>query len=201
MPPAELNSLRPTTMPARNAPRAIDTPNTMAEPTAMPSATTSTVSVNSSRERVERHVMQQPGNNPPTDYEDRGTSTATLTVATSDRRQDRATGRVITKHRRQDDEHDHRKQVLHDQPSHGNVSGGRVQVAVVGQHAEQHDRAGHGDCQPKENSPRPVPAESPHHDGAQQRGNRDLHQRPGNCYAAHGQQFFNVKLQSHAEHQ
>ena len=39
-------------MPARNAPSAIETPNTSADPTAMPSATTSTVRVNSSRDRV-----------------------------------------------------------------------------------------------------------------------------------------------------
>ena len=47
-----LNSERPTAMPARNAPSATDTPKNSAEPTATPSARTSTVSVNSSRERV-----------------------------------------------------------------------------------------------------------------------------------------------------
>ncbi len=39
-------------MPARKAPSAIDTPKICADPTAMPSAMTSTVRVNSSRERV-----------------------------------------------------------------------------------------------------------------------------------------------------
>ena len=39
-------------MPARNAPSAIDTLKISADPTAMPSAITSTVSVKSSRERV-----------------------------------------------------------------------------------------------------------------------------------------------------
>ncbi len=47
-----LYSDRPTTMPARKAPSAIDTSKTLAAPTAMPSASTSTVSVNNSRERV-----------------------------------------------------------------------------------------------------------------------------------------------------
>ena len=47
-----LKSDRPTTIPARKAPSAMETPNSSAEPTAMPSATTSTVSVKSSRERV-----------------------------------------------------------------------------------------------------------------------------------------------------
>ena len=47
-----LNSDRPTTSPARNAPSAIDTPKSSAEATAMPSASASTVSVKSSRDRV-----------------------------------------------------------------------------------------------------------------------------------------------------
>ena len=49
-------------MPARNAPSAIETPKISADPTAMPSAMTSTVSVNSSRERVRGDVVEQPRN-------------------------------------------------------------------------------------------------------------------------------------------
>ena len=45
-----LNSDCPTIIPARNAPRAIETPKVRAEPTAIPSARTSTARVNSSRE-------------------------------------------------------------------------------------------------------------------------------------------------------
>ena len=52
-------------MPARKAPRAIETPNSFADPTAIPSATTSTVSVNSSRERVAAACGEQPGDQPP----------------------------------------------------------------------------------------------------------------------------------------
>ena len=47
-----LKSDRPTTMPARNAPSAIETLKISDDPTAMPRAMTSTVSVNSSRDRV-----------------------------------------------------------------------------------------------------------------------------------------------------
>ena len=47
-----LYSDRPTTMPARKAPSAIETLKICAEPTAIPSAITRTVSVNSSRDRV-----------------------------------------------------------------------------------------------------------------------------------------------------
>ncbi len=39
-------------MPAKNAPSAIDTPKSAAEPTAMPSASSSTANVNNSREPV-----------------------------------------------------------------------------------------------------------------------------------------------------
>ena len=60
----ELNSDRPTTMPARNAPSAIETPNTIADPTAMPSARTRTVSVNSSRDRVRATYSSSRGNQP-----------------------------------------------------------------------------------------------------------------------------------------
>ena len=45
-------SVRPTASPARNAPSSMETPKIPAAPTAMPTARTSTASVNSSRERV-----------------------------------------------------------------------------------------------------------------------------------------------------
>ena len=67
-----LNSDRPTTMPARNAPSAIDTPKTSDAPTAMPSAMTSTVSVNSSRERVRGDAIEQRGNDPRADQRREG---------------------------------------------------------------------------------------------------------------------------------
>ena len=47
-----LNSDRPTTRPARNAPSAIETPKNCADATEMHSASARTVSVKSSRERV-----------------------------------------------------------------------------------------------------------------------------------------------------
>ena len=59
------NSDCPTTIPARNAPRAIETPKPRAEPTAMPSAITSTVSVNSSRDRVAATRSSTQGMNRP----------------------------------------------------------------------------------------------------------------------------------------
>ena len=47
-----LNSDRPTTIPPRNAPSAIDAPKSFAAATAIPSASASTVKVKSSRDRV-----------------------------------------------------------------------------------------------------------------------------------------------------
>ena len=44
---------------------------------------------------------------------------------------------------REHDECGHREQVFHDHPAHGNVAGAGVQVAVVGEDANQHDRTGH----------------------------------------------------------
>jgi hypothetical protein len=55
----ELNSDCPTTIPARKAPRAGETPNHIVAPTANPNANTNTVSVNSSRERVREMFDKQ----------------------------------------------------------------------------------------------------------------------------------------------
>ena len=73
--------MRPTTIPARKAPRAIETPNSSADPTAMPSATTSTVSVNSSRDRVAATRSSSQGMRRPPSTNVRATSTAILPTA------------------------------------------------------------------------------------------------------------------------
>ncbi len=57
----KLKSDRATIMPARNAPSSIDTPKSIADPTAIPSATTSTVSVKSSRDPVSATLARSHG--------------------------------------------------------------------------------------------------------------------------------------------
>src|SRR5438128_2991243 len=52
-----LNSDRPTTIPAMNAPSAIETSNSVAEPTAIPSATTSTHSVKDLRHLLRKMLV------------------------------------------------------------------------------------------------------------------------------------------------
>ena len=59
-PEAEI-ATAPTIMPARNAPSSIDTPKKSDDPTAMPSASTSTVSVKSSREPVSATLLKSHG--------------------------------------------------------------------------------------------------------------------------------------------
>ena len=78
-----LNSLRPTIIPARNAPSAIDTPNTRAAPTAIPRATTSTASVNSSREPVSETTSKTQGITLPPANTTTTTSAAIFTAARS----------------------------------------------------------------------------------------------------------------------
>ena len=62
-----LNADSRITMPAKNAPSAKDTPNSSAEPYAMPTAAAITHSVNSSREPVRGHLPEQPGEQAPAD--------------------------------------------------------------------------------------------------------------------------------------
>ena len=78
-----LNSLRPTIIPARNAPSAIETPNTRAAPTAIPRATTSTASVNSSREPVSETTSRILGLTLPPANTTTATSAAIFTSARS----------------------------------------------------------------------------------------------------------------------
>jgi hypothetical protein len=77
-----LNSDRPTTVPARNAPSAMDTPNSVADPTAMPSASTRTVRLNSSRERVPATCSRSHGITRPPTSTVKATSTAILSAVT-----------------------------------------------------------------------------------------------------------------------
>src|SRR5688572_27980556 len=79
----ELNSLRPTTMPARKAPSAIETSNTFAAPTATPSATTSTVSVKSSRDRDRATCDKHQGTNRPPTYITKATNRQIFATATT----------------------------------------------------------------------------------------------------------------------
>ena len=103
---------------------------------------------------------------------------------------------------RQHDEREHREQVLDDEPADGDVSGRRVEVAMVGEHANQHDRARHGERHAEDDSRRSSSSRT--HvamSGAEHRRDRALRDRARHRDAAHGQQFLDMELQADAEHQ
>ena len=81
------------------------------------------------------------------------------------------------------------------------MPGGRVQVAMVGEHADQHNRARDRERHAENDASRPAPAKQARDDGSERRGSCALRDRPGNGDAPHGKQFFHVKLKAHAEHQ
>ena len=74
-------------------------------------------------------------------------------------------------------------------------------IVVVGEDADEHDRAGHGERHAKDQRGRPIPAECPRKKRAQARGDRTLRDGSGNRDMTHGEQFFDVELEADAEHQ
>ena len=102
---------------------------------------------------------------------------------------------------RQHDQHEDGEQVLDDQPADGDMARPGVQVAGVGQHAQQDDRAGHRDRQAEDDGRREAPSGGQTDPGPQHRGDQAPHQGPGHHDLAHGQQLLQVELQPDAEHQ
>ena len=72
---------------------------------------------------------------------------------------------------------------------------------MVGEHADQHNRAGDRERHAEYDAGRPAPAKQVRDDGAERCGDGALRDRPGNGDASHGKQFFDVKLKADAEHQ
>ena len=110
-------------------------------------------------------------------------------------------GSAIGEEHGQQHEREHREQILDDEPADGDVSGRRVQVAMVGEHADEHDRARDGERHAEDDACRPAPAEPARDDGAEHRRDGALRDRAGNGDAPNGQQLFDMKLQADAEHQ
>ncbi len=104
--------------------------------------------------------------------------------------------------RQRGDQHqrDDRDDVLDDQPADGGVPGGRLHLPGVGEHPDQHHRAGdaHGNAQNDARGERP--AEGQAHERAGQRGEQALADRAGDCDAANGDQVLEVEVEAHAEH-
>ena len=198
----KLNSDRPTTIPARNAPRAIDTPKKTAEPAAMPSATTSTVSVKSSRECVAATRSSSHGITRPPSTIVRTTSTPILTIVQKHGEHDADSCRIlVAEDGRQHDQHDDREQILDDQPADGDMTRRRMQVVVVHEDAREHDGAGDGNGESEHNAGRPPPAEGRGEQCAEDRGDDALADRAGYGDFADGQEFLEMEMQPDAEHE
>ena len=108
---------------------------------------------------------------------------------------------AVSKQHRQQHEREHREQIFDDQPADGDVSGRRMKVAVIGEHADEHDGARDRERHAEDDPRRPAPAEPTRDDGAEQRGDGALRDGAGNGDTPDGQQFFDVELQADAEHQ
>ena len=101
---------------------------------------------------------------------------------------------LSTEHCWQHDERRDREEVFHDHPAHSDVPGSRVQVAIVGEHANQHDRAGHRDGAAKNDSRGPFVAVQPCRGHAEQRRHSGSQNRPRDRHASYGEQFTDVEV-------
>ena len=119
----------------------------------------------------------------------------------AERDKDARLGPAIREQDRQQHEREHGEQVFDDEPADRDVAGRRVQIAVVGQDADEHDGARDRERHAEDDSGRPAPAERVRDDRAEHRGDGTLRDGAGNGDAADGQQFFDMKLQADAEHQ
>ena len=116
---------------------------------------------------VSRPSCEQPGNQPPADVQHHRDQQTDL-----QHRQAPATATIWPapvrlpnrNSNRQQHQHEHRHQILDHQPADGDMADRRVQIVMVGQHAEQNDRAGDGNRQAEHESRGETSAER-HFDG------------------------------------
>ena len=91
--------------------------------------------------------------------------------------------------------------ILDDEPSDGDVAGRRVELPVVGQHPDEHDRARHRQRDAEHDAGGKIKACRPGHDDAKTRGDGALDHRAGDRDLADREQFLDVELQANAEHE
>ena len=98
-------------------------------------------------------------------------------------------------------ENQNREEILDDEPSDGDVSGQRLKLAVIRQHADQDHRAGYRQRQPKHDSRAPRPPQATDDRRGDHGRAKALDNRTGNSHALHGKQLSKMELQSDAEHE
>ena len=129
------------------------------------------------------------------------TSAATLSAVTPRAARTLDLRAAAGEQHRQQHEREHREQILDDEPADGDVPGRRVKVAMIGEHADEHDRAGDGERHAEDDSRRPAPAEPARDERAEHGRDRALRDGAGYRDASNREQFLDVKLQADAEHQ
>ena len=149
-----------------------------------------------------RHPLQNPRDDATADHEDENQQQSDF--------EDRPThgygnggqvGLLALEEHGQEHQHQHREQILDDQPANGNVASRGVELLVVGQYAEEDHSAGDGHGQAEDQPRCPAPSQG-HGDATPQHGRgHALAQgtRDGDLTDRH--QFVEMELQPDAEHQ
>ena len=153
------NSDRPTTSPARNAPRAMDTSKSKADA----HGDTESQHENGQSEQLARasrgHPVEQPRHHPPASEEDQGHHGDDLHRGQASRHGHAADPAPPgAKDGGKEYQRDDGEQILDDQPANRDVPGGRIQLSMVGQNPDKHDSTCHRDGQSEHNPGRPSPA-------------------------------------------
>ena len=98
-------------------------------------------------------------------------------------------------------ENDDRHEVLDHQPADRNSAVSGIEDPAILERAEEHDGARDGEAEPEDEARAPRPAEQVRHHGAEQGGDRDLHERAGEGNAPHGEQVADGEVDPDAEHE
>ena len=167
----------------------------------MPSARARTVRVKSSRERVAAIFVRIQGTTRLAGDEDEGRQHGDLDHGERQRHRQARALRTAREDRRHHHEHQHGQQVLDHQPPDGDVARRRVEVAIVRQDPDEHDRARDRQPDAKHEAGSASPAKGMGDQQAQARGDRALRDGAGDRHAPDRDQLFDVELHADAEHQ
>ena len=201
----------PTTAPARNAPRANDTPKTADETIGDAQGD----GQHGQREQLARalagDLVEQPGHDPGAGHEHQRREDRRLAEGQGElaersearsRRGRRPSRRASGAMRRQQDEHDDREQVLDDEPADRDAALGRVEVAAVHERPEQDHGAGDRDGQAEDEPATDAPAEGqPETRRRASVATRIWPMAPGDGDGPHGQQVADREVDADPEHQ
>ena len=188
-----------TTTPARNAPRASDTPKSAADPRAVPRATVRATSRNSSRERVRATRRRTKGTTRVAQEEHENDEGRGL--GQGDPEHAGVEGAPAPSQRGQHQEQQDGGEVFQHQPTHGQPARPRAQEAVVHETPEQDDRAGHRDGQTQHETGLRRPAPEAGQAVGEKGREGHLPDRPRHGHRPHPPEIAQGEMQTDSEHQ